>query len=162
MTAALLMTDLPLSQAHLDRARQLATVLAVGGYRRAYNDSGGEVGAPPEMSDALLLDIYREVGCAFRAVATERGEFIESGVINKIVLYFLGHYCLSEGLKRNPEAVPEYELLKDCLPKTLDGYDYYKEHLEYEIQKYRREGLRPDYSRKPLRLFQAPEDVKSS
>lgn len=126
ITASLLGLDLPLPPSERDAAQKLANGLAVSAYRRIYDT--GEIGASPEMSDTLILDSYRQVGCAFREMGRERGEFIESGVINAIVLKFLELY------------------------RTL-GADFFGEHLQYEIQKYKREGLRADYSQKRLELF---------
>lgn len=126
ITASLLGLDLPLPPSERDAAQELANGLAVSAYRRIYDT--GEIGAPPEMSDALILDSYRQVGSAFRNVGQERGEFIESGVINAIVLKFLELY------------------------RTM-GADFFDEHLQYEIQKYRTEGLRAGYSQQQLDLF---------
>lgn len=81
------------------------------------------------MSDALILDIYRKVGCAFRKAAKQRGEFIESPVINGIVLKFLEVYRTTRS-------------------------EFFEAHLEYEIQKFAREGLRQDYAQKRLELFE--------
>lgn len=149
-------------QQKLEETQKGLKDLAVNAYRRTYQDSGGEVGASPEMPDDLILEIYRHVGCSFRAVARERGEVIHSAIINKIVLKFIDVYRMSEQLKRNPEGVEGYESLKENLP-TLENYDFFEDHLRYEIEKYRREGLRADYSRNPLHLFRHPsDDVKSS
>lgn len=126
ITGCLLNDDVPLPQPERGEAQKLANGLAVSAYRRIYDT--GEIGASPEMSDTLILNSYRQVGCAFREVGRERGEFIESGVINAIVLKFLELY------------------------RTL-GADFFGEHLQYEIQKYKREGLRADYSQKRLELF---------
>jgi hypothetical protein len=140
ITSCLLMADLPLPQSQQEEARKKANELAVSIFRNIYDQQ--QMGPSPEMSDALILDIYRQVGCAFREVGKERGEFVESAVINVIVLKFFEVYRQSKELARNPE-----------MP---DRYDFFKDHLEYEIEKYRREGLRADYSRQPLHLFRAP------
>jgi hypothetical protein len=126
ITACLLKTDLPVPQSVQDEAIKKANELAVSIFRNIYRQQG--IGPSPEMSDALILDIYRRVGCAFREVAKERGEFIESAVVNGIVLKFLEAY---RGF----------------------GSDFFEEHLQYEIQKYKREGLRADYSQNRLDLF---------
>ena len=126
ITGLLLMADLPLPRLELDEGRKSANDLAVSIYRQIYSD--GQIGPSPAMSDALIVDIYRKVGCAFREVGKERSEFIESAVINLIVLKFLDLY-------RN------------------SGPDFFESHLQYEIDKYRADGLRADYSQKPLHLF---------
>jgi hypothetical protein len=128
ITACLLddVAGLPLSQSQQEEAKKSANNLAVSIFRNIYSQQ--QTGPSPEMSDTLILDIYRKVGCAFREVGKERGEFIESAVINIIVLKFLETY-------------------------RSFGSAFFDEHLQYEIQKYKREGLRPDYSRKRLDLF---------
>ena len=97
----------------------------MSGYRRVFCQ--GRVGASPEMSDALILQIYSRVGTAFREVAEARGDLLDAGTINMIVLYFLENYRTT---------TPEF----------------FEEHLQYELDKYRRGGLRADYQR-PLHLF---------
>jgi hypothetical protein len=128
ITALLLndLTGLPLAPAEQDAGRKTANELAVSSYRRIFDQKG--VGPSKEMSDALIVDIYRRVGCAFRKVAKQRGEFIESAVVNGIVLKFLEVY-------------------------RTTGSEFFEAHLEYEIQKFATEGLRPDYSQKRLDLF---------
>lgn len=126
ITDCLLKTALPLPSSKQDEARETANGLAVSIFRNIYRQQ--EIGPSPEMSDSLILDVYRQVGCAFREVGKERGEFIESGVINVIVLKFLELYRTA-------------------------GAEFFAAHLEYEIEKYRREGLRPDYSQKRMDLF---------
>lgn len=126
ITASLLGLDLPLPPSERDALRKTANGLVVSIFRNIYGQQ--DIGPSPEMSDDLILDVYRRVGLAFREMGKERCEFIESGVINVIVLKFLELY------------------------RTL-GADFFDEHLQYEIQKYRREGLRPDYSQKRLDLF---------
>ena len=120
------MTDFPLPPSERDEFRRTANKLAVSIYRNIYSQQ--QIGPSPEMPDALILDIYRQVGCAFRAAGKERGEFVESAVINTIVLKFLEVYRTA-------------------------GAKFFEDHLQYEIQKYKREGLRPDYSQKRMDLF---------
>ena len=126
ITSCLLMADLPLPQSQQAEARKSANELAVSIYRNIYKQR--EIGPSPEMSDALILDIYRRVGCAFREASKDRGEFIESAVINVIVLHFLDTY-------------------------RMGGPDWFEEHLRYEIENYRRGGLRAYWSEKRLDLF---------
>lgn len=126
ITACLLKTDVPLPPSKQEEARKTANGLAVSIFRNIYRQQ--EIGPSPKMSDGLILDIYRQVGCAFREVGKERGEFIESGVINVIVLKFFEVYRTA-------------------------GAEFFDAHLEYEIEKYRREGLRADYSQERMDLF---------
>lgn len=126
ITDILLGADLPLPQSKQEEARNTANGLAVSIFRNIYSQQ--QTGPSPEMSDALILGIYRRVGCAFREVSKDRGDFIESAVINVIVLKFLEIYRSA-------------------------GPGFFDEHLQYEISKYKAEGLRADYSQKPLHLF---------
>jgi len=125
-TACLLMTDLPLPKSKLDEVRKTAHVLLLSVYRRLYNER--QVGPSPEMSDSLILEIYRRVGCAFREASKDRGEFIESAVINVIVLHFLDTY-------------------------RMGGPGFFEEHLQYEIEGYKGRGLRAYWVEKKLDLF---------
>jgi hypothetical protein len=128
ITACLLnnLADLPMSPSDQAEARKTANGLAVSIYRKIYSQR--HVGPSAKMSDALILDIYRQVGCAFRKVGDERREFVESAVINVIVLEFLEAYRRA-------------------------GPDFFKEHLQYELETYKREGLRADYVEKRMDLF---------
>jgi len=108
------------SQSTLQKAQEIGGKLIVSGYRRIFTQA--DIGASPDMSDALILQIYSTVGGAFREVAASRGEHLKAGVINTIVLYFLENY------RTNTRA-------------------FYESHLEYELKKYNAEGLRPSYQR---------------
>lgn len=107
------------------RPRSLDKQNIIEGYRRIFAD--GNVGASLEMSDDLIIEIYSEVESRFLKVAEERGELLETGNINMIVLYFLEQY-------------------------RSTSRDFYRSHLDYEIIKYTNEGLRTSYQ-KPLTLF---------
>jgi hypothetical protein len=109
----------------VDQAQQAAGTLIVSGYRRLAASEGC---APSgKTSDTKILEIYQKVGTAFREVAEQRGERLPAGAMNFIVLKFL----------------QVYEDLGDAMVDP---------HLEYELQKYAREGLRDDYKR-DLQLF---------
>jgi len=112
-------------QSVLERAQELSGKLIVSGYRRIFNQAG--IGAAPEISDAIILQIYKGVGEVFQKAAERRGDLLTSGVINNIVLHFL-------------------ELYRTATP------EFFGEHLEYEAAKYLQEGLRQDYA-KPVQLF---------
>lgn len=92
----------------------------VAGYRHIASQNGC---APTQStSDDQILQIYRKVGTAFRAVAEERGEHLTAGPINTVVLKFLQ-------------------------VREKMGDAFVDEHLSYELAKYRKEGLRPEYQR---------------
>src|SRR5439155_12043692 len=73
-------------------------------------------------SDQKIIEIYRKVATAFRQAADKRGETIPAEVMNHIVWHFL----------------QAYEDSGDAMVES---------HLAYEVQKYAKEGLRPDYNR---------------
>ncbi len=73
------------------------------------------------------MEIYSRVITAFRQAAEQRGEIIPAEFLNRIVLQFLFIH----------ERMPAF---------------FFDEHLRYEIDKYIREGLRPDYKQE-LPLF---------
>jgi len=110
----------------LERAQEASGKLIVGGYRRIFAQGG--IGASNEMSDQFILETYQRVATAFHDVSVERGELLEAGSKNKIVLKFLE------------------------LHRTK-GAAFFEEHLAYELQKYRTQGLRPEYASPPLHLF---------
>ena len=93
-----------------------------------YRELGVYNNCPPtaKTSDQKILEIYSLVSTAFQEAAKRRGEQIPipAVFINRIVSGFLQIY---ENM----------------------GEHFMQEHLRYEIDKYVREGLRPDY-RQPL------------
>jgi len=97
----------------------------VSGYRRIAAQQGCAPTA--RTSDKQIIQIYKTVANAFQDVSDQRGEHLSEGILNHIVLKFLN----------------VNELLGDGM---------LEQHLDYEIQKYRQEGLRPDY-RQNLQLF---------
>lgn len=103
---------------------ELQTVL-VAGYRRIAAEQ--ECAPTVKTSDQQIIDMYQKVGAAFREIAKQRGERLPAGTLNYIVWKFLQ---VSEML----------------------GDEMAVQHLEYEMQKYLQEGLRPDY-RQDLELF---------
>jgi hypothetical protein len=109
----------------LDNMLSTASKLIVAGYRRV----AAEQGCAPthKTSDDQIVDIYRKVVSNFQKVAEKRGERLKAGLLNTIVLKFL------QVKEKMGDAVVD-------------------EHLEYELEKYSSEGLRPEYQRE-LRLF---------
>lgn len=109
----------------LDKVQAVGGKLIVSGYRRV----AAEGGCAPSVktSDAKIIEIYSRVGTAFRGIAEQRGEPMPAPILNNIVLLFLQ---VSETMG---EAMME-------------------SHLDYELEKFLKHGLRPDYQR-PLALF---------
>ena len=109
----------------LAQAQEVGEKLIVDGYRRLASQQGC---APTSATtDQEIIEIYKNVGTAFREASKQRGEHLPAGIRNFIVWKFLQ--------------------VKEMMgPEMLDS------HLEYEVQKYLQEGLRPGY-RQELRLF---------
>jgi hypothetical protein len=117
--------DLKRPRTIINEAQDAGGKLIVSGYRSLADQQSC---APTEKtSDQQIIEIYRKVCTAFREVSDQRGEHLTAGTLNHIVWKFLN---VSEML----------------------GAEMVDEHLAYEIQKYRQEGLRPDY-RQDLQLF---------
>lgn len=109
----------------LDQLDKASGVLIVTGYRALASQHGC---APTSAtSDQEIIRVYRMVASAFHEASQKRGEHIPAGTINYIVWKFL-------------------------LVKEMMGSVMLESHLEYEVQKYLHEGLRPDY-RKEITLF---------
>jgi hypothetical protein len=109
----------------LDEAQEIGGKLLISGYRRI----GAAHGCAPtsKTSDKKIIEVYSKVGTAFRETSKQRNEIIPATILNFIVWKFL----------------QVYELMGDEMLES---------HLQYEIKKYLREGLRPDY-RQDLKLF---------
>ncbi len=80
-----------------------------------------------KMSDQTILFIYDKVVSAFNQVAESKDEKIPAVNINSIVFKFIQVY-------------------------EMTGETFFEEHLKYEIDKYKSEGLRPDYLQQEIRL----------
>lgn len=102
----------------LDEAQEVGGQLLVKGYRNLAQQQG--VAPTGTTSDDEIIGIYKKVGTAFKAAATERGEHIPARQLNFIVWKFLQ------------------------LKETIDS-EMLASHLEYEVSKYNNEGLRSDY-----------------
>ena len=73
-------------------------------------------------TDEKIIEIYRLICSSFREQSKLRNEHIKANCLNTIALKFFNVY-------------EEF------------GEDFMKEHLEYELKKYKNEGLRPEYQR---------------
>jgi hypothetical protein len=102
----------------LDRVQESGSKVIVSGYRRI----GAQLGCPPTVktTDEKIVEIYTKVGTAFHEAAKQRGEHIPALYLNNIVLGFLKLY-------------------------EMVGDQHVQQHLQYEVEKYLAEGLRPDY-----------------
>lgn len=102
----------------LDRAQESSSKVIVSGYRRI----GAQLGCAPtaKTTDQKIIEIYTKVGTAFHEAAIRRGEHIPALYLNSIVLGFLKLY-------------------------EMVGDQFVQQHLQYEVDKYLAEGLRPDY-----------------
>jgi hypothetical protein len=109
-----------------EQAMEAATPLIVSGYRKIAEEKG--IAPTSKTPDSKIIDIYRQVGTAFREASNKRGEQLSAGSYNTIVLKFLQIY-------------------------EIGGDSLVEEHLKYEINKYLNEGLREDY-RKEIELMQ--------
>ena len=101
----------------LERIEEVGGKAIVTGYRRIANERG--CAPTSKTTDAEILDTYKLVGTAFRVVSEQRGERLRALNLNQIVLSFLQ--------------------LREQMPEMMEA------HLEHELQKYKREGLRSDY-----------------
>ncbi|MBK9413560.1 MAG: hypothetical protein IPN61_09095 [Bacteroidetes bacterium] len=107
------------------QVEHLANKLIIQRYRQL----GMANNCPPssKTSDQAILDIYNKVAIAFNQVAGIRGERIPAVNINSIVFKFIQVY-------------------------EMTGETFFDEHLKYDIDKYKSEGLRPDYLQQEIRL----------
>jgi hypothetical protein len=88
-----------------------------------YNNS-----APTEKtSDEKVIEIYQLICSSFRDARNKKNERIPADNLNTIAMKFFNVY-------------------------EQFGEDFMKEHLEFELEKYRKEGLRPEYQ-KGISLF---------
>ena len=79
--------------------------------------------APTEnISYEKIIEIYTLICSSFRKASSEKQERIPANNLNTIAMKFFKVY-------------EEF------------GEDFMKEHLEYELKKYKNEGLRPEYQR---------------
>ena len=109
----------------VEQVLALAEPLIINGYRRI--GANGNSAISSKTSDKKIIEIYTQVGSAFKEASKQRNEHIPAGFLNTIVLFFL---VLNE----------------------TNGEIFYNEHLKYEVDNYIKGGLRPDYKRE-LKLF---------
>lgn len=114
----------------LDDAQEVSSRLIVKGYRRIAAQYG--IAPTAKTTDQKIMEIYSTVVKAFHQAAERRGERIPALFDNHIVMKFFQVY----------EMLGEVRL---------------QQHLQYEVNKYLAEGLRPDYKRE-LPLFD-PDDL---
>jgi hypothetical protein len=112
-------------RAILDEIHETGGKLVVSGYRRLATQNG--CAPTTATSDKEILEIYKKVGTAFREASQQRNECLPAGTMNYIVWKFIQI-------------------------KEMMGSEMLDSHLEYELQKYLSNGLRPDY-RQELHLF---------
>lgn len=109
----------------LDEVQEVGGKLIISGYRQLARHQS--CAPTSKTSDEKIIEIYKKVGTAFREASKQRGEHIPAGTLNFIVWKFL----------------QMYEMMGEAMLHA---------HLEYEVNKYLREGLRPDY-RQDLKIF---------
>ena len=109
----------------LDEVQEVGGRVIVRGYRKIASDH--KCAPTAKTTDQKIMEIYSSVGTAFGKIAEQRGERIPALVQNNIVMNFL----------------QVYEKM---------GEKLFQDHLQYEVEKYLREGLRPDYQHE-LQLF---------
>jgi hypothetical protein len=110
----------------LDDVQDVSARLIVKGYRKIASQYGCAPTA--KTTDAKIFEIYKHVTTAFHQAAQQRGEHISAPFDNRIVLKFLHVFEMMPG--------------------------NFEKHLDYEVEKYLAEGLRPDY-KEALQLFDA-------
>ncbi len=115
----------PAAKTTLDVALEASGKIIVNFYRElgAYN----KCAPTARTTDIKIVEIYSLIGTGFQQAAEQKGEHIPAEFINRIVSGFLQIY-------------------------ETHGESFMQEHLRYEIEKYSREGLRPDY-KQPLPIF---------
>ncbi|KGE86286.1 MAG: hypothetical protein ACE362_21715 [Phaeodactylibacter xiamenensis] len=109
----------------LDKVQEQAGALIINGFRRLAAANGTAPTA--KTSDLKIIEIYKQVGSAFRKASKERNEHLPAGYLNTIVFKFF----------------QVYEIMGDTM---------FYEHLKYEVARYIKEGLRDDY-KQDLKLF---------
>lgn len=92
--------------------------IAIKGYRKYAKDN--ECAPTSKTSDEKIIEITREVMTAFTKISEKRNENLPGAYKHFIVIYFL----------------QAFEMI---------GEKYYREHLEYELDKFLNEGLRDDF-----------------
>ena len=113
----------------LDDIQEVGGRLIIKGYRKIAAQHGCAPTA--KTTDKKIIEIYTLVTTAFHQAAMQRGEQIPALVDNHIVLKFLQLYEMMPG--------------------------HLQQHLQYEVNKFQIEGLRPDYKQE-LQLFD-PNDL---
>lgn len=107
------------------RMEVIGKQIIVHGYRNIAKQNA--IAPTGKTSNDEILEIYKQVGTAFREASNTRNERIPAGHLNTIVLKFYQVY-------------------------ELASKEFFEEHIQYEVEKYLKEGLRDDYKR-DLKLF---------
>ena len=94
--------------------------LVIQGYRLISKESSGKLAPTNKTSDVEILMVYKTIVSQFHKAADIRGEHIPAVNLNYITLQFLQIY-------------------------EFFGKEYFKEHLDYQLQYYLDNGLREDY-----------------
>jgi hypothetical protein len=113
------------ARAMLDDVQEVSGRLVPKGYRRYARLY--DVAPTTKTTDQKIMEIYSKVSTALQETAKRRGEHIPALILNHIVWVFIQCYEMS-------------------------GDKFMQEHLQYEVNKYLRDGLREDYKRE-LPLF---------
>jgi hypothetical protein len=108
-----------------DQVQELGGPLIINGYRQLAKING--TAPTSKTSDQKIIEIYQQVGSAFKEASSVRNEHLPAGHMNTIVFKYL----------------QVYEMM---------GEKMFFEHLKYEVDKYINEGLRDDYKQN-LNLF---------
>jgi hypothetical protein len=109
----------------LDEVDEVLGRIIPKGYRRL--GALHNIAPTAKITDQKIMEIYSKVATAFQETAKQRGEHIPALYLNHIVWMFIQNY-------------------------EMTGEKFMLEHLQYEVDKYLREGLRQDYKRE-LPLF---------
>lgn len=109
-----------------EEARAASSTLIAASYRELARQLN--LAPTSRTSDEEIIETYRRVGTAFQQAAEKRGERLSADILGGIVFAFLQI-------------------------KESHGDEFEKEHLDYEIQLYGREGLRDDYKNGGINLL---------
>jgi hypothetical protein len=112
-------------QSMYDRLHEVADPFIISKFRQL--GAANNCAPTSKTSDQKILEIYQQVGSAFREASKTRNEYLPAGYMNTIIFKFYKVYEFS-------------------------GEPFFTEHLKYEVGKYIQSGLREDY-KFDLKLF---------
>lgn len=113
------------SQNMLDKIQQVGGPLIINGYRNLANKNN--CAPTTKTSDQQIIEIYKKVCSSFREASEARNEHLKADYLNTITFKFF----------------QVYESFDELM---------FEEHLAYEVEKYKAEGLRDEYKH-DLKLF---------